>query len=126
VYPWVGLLRAGHREQPLRVLDACRIRWGHVEAVDGPAATVRSRPLVWDGTTLHLGEPVAHKALLAVDGYHLAARVKIGDAVALHWDWVCDVLDGRRLAALRRYTTMQLALTNRALRRPVPAALLDA
>lgn len=126
VYPWVGLLRAGHREEPLRVLDSCRIRWGRVESVEGAAATVRCRPLVWDGFTLSLGEAVEQAAALAADGYRLAPRVRVGDRVALHWNWVCDVLDDRHLVALRRYTASQLALTNHALRRPVPAAVLDA
>jgi hypothetical protein len=45
--------------------------------------------------------------------------------VALHWSWVCDVLDGGRVARLQHYTVMQLRLVNEALNRPVAASLLD-
>jgi hypothetical protein len=38
---------------------------------------------------------------------------------AVHWDWVCEVLDARRAAALRHYTRSQLEVANRTLRRPV-------
>ena len=55
VYPWVGLIREGQVDQPLRVLDQCRIRWGVVRRVEGDQAVVSSRPLVWDGRALGYG-----------------------------------------------------------------------
>jgi hypothetical protein len=112
VYPWTGLLRAGHVEQPMRVLDACRIRWGTVLTVHGGRARVAARPLRWTGRDLVLG-PV---------GTQLARTtlpVRIGDVVSLHWDWVCDVLDPAAAASLHRYTMSQLRVANRTLRRPV-------
>jgi Family of unknown function (DUF6390) len=125
VYPWVGMLRAERSEQPLRVLDSCRVRWGRVEQIRDCTAVVRSRPLVWDGHRLTLGQPTSAPAVLADNGYHLAPPVSVGDTVALHWSWICDVLDERGLAALRHYTHHQLALVNHALGKPVPAAALD-
>jgi hypothetical protein len=126
VYPWVGLLRAGYAEEPLRVLDSCRVRWGTVLGLDnGGTATVRSRPLCWVGGALVLGEPVLQVVRTAVDSDPLAPGVRAGDRVALHWDWICDVLDKPRAAMLRRYTTQQLRLANRALGRPVAATVLD-
>jgi len=50
------MLRAGVTAEPLRVLDACRIRWGRVIDLAGAVATVRSQPLRWDGAALGLGE----------------------------------------------------------------------
>jgi hypothetical protein len=120
VYPWVGMLRAGYAEAPLRVLNSCRVRWGRVTALDGAGtATVASRPLWWDGKGLCLAPPA--KERVRVDA---SLRVRVGDDVALHWDWLCDVLDARRLARLRHYTATQLRLVNQALERPVAAALL--
>jgi hypothetical protein len=141
VYPWVGLLREGRdAQEPMRVLNACRIRWGRVVALHRGSASsrasmgsglaegfaeVESQPLCWDGYTLHLGRPTVEQAIAAADGAFLDARVQVGDLVALHWDWICEVLDAPRVAALQHYTASLLALTNHALRRPTAAAILD-
>jgi hypothetical protein len=123
VYPWVGLLRAGAAEHPLRVLDRCRIRWGEVVAVTGGMVTVRFRPLVWDGRSLRLGPPTLEQAVGSRDGLALAGELRPGDRVALHWDWVCDRLTPRQLGALRHYTARQLTIVN-GLPHPAPAAAL--
>lgn len=113
VYPWLGLLRQGRgASHALMVLDRCRIRWGQVVRVDGGGATVRSRPLRWDGQRLSLGEAELEQATVAVDGLGLAGDLAAGDWVALHWDWVCERLDADRLQRLRRYTARTLALTD--------------
>jgi hypothetical protein len=112
VYPWVGLLRAGHVEEPMRVLDSCRIRWGQILPIHNGQTQVSSRPLHWTGGELVLGPPRTETARVSLP-------VREGDTVALHWDWVCDVLDARQTAALRHYTMTQLDIANRALRRPV-------
>jgi hypothetical protein len=126
VYPWVGLLRAGPNvSEPLRVLNSCRIRWGQVRAVNGGLAEVTSQPLRWDGHTLHLGPTQVEQVLCATAGGALTPTVRAGDIVAMHWDWICDVLDERSLAALRTCTTRLLRMTNEALRRPVAASILD-
>lgn len=126
VYPWVGMLRAGYAEEPLRVLDSCRVRRGTVLSLDhSGTATIRSRPLCWDGGVLVPGDPVSQVVRTALDGDPLAPGVQVGDQVALHWDWLCDVLDARRASALEGYTAQQLRLVNRALARPVAATLLD-
>lgn len=124
VYPWVGLLRAGTVDHPMRVLDACRIRWGRVVAVTGDVATVTSRPLIWDGRRLRLGAARVEPATVAVDGTGVAMAVHPGDDVSLHWNWVCDVLRPDQVVTLRRVTSRVLTLTNDALRRPVAAAVL--
>ena len=117
VYPWVGMLRAGRVAQPLRVLQSCRIRWGTVLSVHNGQAEVSSPPLLWTGRDLALGPPEVEHVTLDVTGRR-AGTVEVGDTVSLHWDWVCDVLDARRLATLRRYTLGQLTVANRTLRRP--------
>lgn len=124
VYPWVGLLRAGPVDEPMRVLDSCRIRWGTVLGIHSGLAEVRCQPLRWDGRRLLLGAPATQLATLATAGGSLAPVVAVGDTVSLHWDWVCDVLDDRGLRGLRAYTASQLRLVNDALRRPVAAAVL--
>ncbi len=124
VYPWVGLLRGGRVDEPLRVLDRCRIRWGRVIAITGDGrARIRSRPLVWDGRRLELGAPQEESARLQLDGLGLSPRLRPGDWCALHWDWVCDRITRHQVAALRRYTLRQLGVVN-AQAFPAPAAIL--
>jgi hypothetical protein len=125
VYPWVGLLRAGHVAEPMRVLNSCRIRWGQVLSVHSGQTTVSSAPLCWTGSELTLGPPTPEVVRLARGTDQLAPAVQVGDTVALHWDWVCDVLDARQAAALRQYTHSQLRVANRALRRPVADLVLS-
>lgn len=123
VYPWLGLLREGRLDEPLRVLDRCRIRWGQVCTVDGFQAVVRSRPLVWDGRRLALGEPATELVRVSLAHRGLARGLHPGSWCSLHWDWVCEELDARSLALLRHYTTTQLAIVN-GTRAPAPAAVL--
>jgi hypothetical protein len=116
VYPWVGFLGDGRRsEHALEVLDRCRIRWGRVTSVIGDQVTVRSQPLEWDGSALGLGPAREESARRAVAGVGLVGELSPGDWVSLHWDWVCDRLSRRQLAALRRYTFWHLGIVNRRL-----------
>lgn len=112
VYPWVGLLRSGLHDEPLRVLDRCRIRSGRVLEVGAAHVLVRSRPLVWDGAALSEGSAVVEQARSRADGHSLAPNLRPGDWCSLHWDWVCDRLDGRGVSALRRTTARHLAMVN--------------
>ncbi|MGI8416358.1 MAG: DUF6390 family protein [Nakamurella sp.] len=125
VYPWVGILRRTGAQQALEVLDRCRIRWGRVDAVDGAEVRLQSRPLTWDGSLIGLGAPRSECARLSVDGRSLTTAVQPGDWIALHWDWVCDRLTPTQLAALRRFTARQLAITNRAVSIRPPAAFTE-
>jgi Family of unknown function (DUF6390) len=125
VYPWVGMLRAGPTSEPLRVLDACRIRWGRVLDVAVGIVAVSSQPLLWTGTELRLGPPRTEHVLCASEQGRLAPTVRSGDLVSMHWDWVCDVLTPRQARRLRAVTAHTLSMTNEALSRPVAAAVLD-
>jgi hypothetical protein len=125
VYPWVGMLRAGPTGEPMRVLEACRIRWGRVLAVAAGIVEVSSRPLAWDGTALHLGPARTEHVLCATTEGNLAPTVQPGDVVSMHWDWVCDVLTPAQAGSLRSVTTHTLRLTNEALAHPVAAVVLD-
>jgi hypothetical protein len=113
VYPWTGLLRAGHGGPALTVLDRCRIRWAEVVATRGDHVDVRSQTLTWDGRTLGLADAPVETVRWADAGRALSAAPAPGDRVALHWDWVCDRLTAAQLDSLRRFTTRQLRVTNR-------------
>ena len=122
VYPWVGLLRRGTgtgtgtgNDVALSVLEQCRIRWGEVVAVQGERAQVLSQPLGLRDGVLQLGEAREESASWSVQGRSLLGSVAVGDLVALHWDWVCDVLSCEQLTALEQRSADQLARTNAAL-----------
>lgn len=119
IYPWVAVLRRTGAQHALRVLDQCRIRWGQIQSIDGDEVVVCSAPLSWDGAVLALGSAVPQTARLSEAGRSLAADVRVGDWVALHWDWVCDRLSAAQLEALTITTARQLSITNRAAGRPV-------
>jgi hypothetical protein len=125
VYPWVGLLRGERSEHPLHVLERCRIRWGKVLSVDGDQAVVLSRPLTWDGHQLALGAHRPETVTRGLDGAGLTAVVAPGDWVSMHWGWICDRLSRRQLANLRRYSLLQLDVTNHRVSRPGVAAVLS-
>lgn len=103
VMPWAGLVRDGIVDEPLRIVDRCRISWAEVLPDTSPdgRVIVRRTPLVWSGSRLVHGEPVVE----AVDS---PIAVEPGDVVAVHWSWICERLDGRQLQWLRRVTDLQL------------------
>ncbi|MEU9890557.1 DUF6390 family protein [Sphaerisporangium sp. NPDC051011] len=115
VYPWSRLLGALHFEQPLHVLDNCRIRWGTVLERDGDHVVVRNRRLTWDGGRLGLSEPRVDRAAVAAEGRTFLPGVEPGERVALHWDRTCDRLTAEQVERLRRTTLAQIEATNRRL-----------
>jgi hypothetical protein len=119
VFPYVGLLRSGVVDQPLTVLDRCRIRWGRVVRLEAGWADVRSRPLEWDGRHLVLGEERLERVTTSLAGTGLARDLSVGDWCSLHWDWVCDRLDHAQVRQLRARTLHSLDVANDA-----PAAVL--
>jgi len=120
VYPWVGLLRGGS-DQPLRILDRCRIRSGVVEAVQDDSARVRYQPLCWDGKRLGFGDRRVETVTITQGGYSLAGPLSRGDIVAMHWDWVCERITGEEARRIERWTASQLQVVN-GLTAPGPAA----
>ena len=111
VYPWASML-GGTSDVPRSVLDACRIRWGTVESVDGERAQVRSQPLEWDGSRLRLGAPRTETVRWSAEGLSLAATPAPGGVVSMHWDWICERLTPDRTDALADSTAHALDMAN--------------
>lgn len=113
IYPWLGLLRDDRRSATaLDALDRCRIRWGEVVAIVGDEAIVSSRPLVWDGVALSLGDARDEVVKFAVNGTGVVKNLAPGDAVSLHWDWICDQISPSQLRQLQKYTARHLRIAN--------------
>ena len=127
VYPWCGLLQragadSGAAATALRVLDQCRIRWGTVISIGASRINVLCRPLERREGMVLLGDATEQSATLEHDGTTLLTRADgapagpaVGDEIAMHWDWVCDVLTREQVTALQTYTEEQLARVNAAI-----------
>lgn len=111
VYPWARFLDTDPTT-PLRILQACRIRWGTVEAVIGDDVQLSSRPLRFDDGHLSLGAPVVDTVHWRKDGIALAQQPSPGDTVTAHWDWMCDTLDEHGADALTSATRATIDLVN--------------
>lgn len=108
VYPWAAMLLAGLPPGPaVSVLDRCRIRSGVVRDVDDERVTVLSRVLGWESGRLTPRPLQLERARWSIDGQSLIARPVAGDVVALHWDWVCDVLTDDQADRIHRLEAEQ-------------------
>jgi len=104
VSPWVGLMRDGVVDEPLSIVDECRVSWGRVTSVGGQGLVVVERtPLRWQNGRLVPG--LTQPAEVTCD-----VAVGVGDVVSIHWGHVCDVLTDAQLAWLRYVTNSQLTL----------------
>jgi hypothetical protein len=113
VFPRLGLLRTGETDRALEVMDSCRIRWGRVLERDGDWLVVSAVPLELAGGRLRFGAAKPERIRGWVDGAGFVNEVTAGDVISIHWDWACERLDERRLAALRDWTTREVELANR-------------
>ena len=112
VFPRVGLMRTGDTDRALEVMDSCRIRWGRVLERDGDTLVVSAVPLEMIDGHLRLAAPRVERIRGWIDGTGFVEDVAAGDVVSIHWDWACERLDARRLAALQRATRQELRLAN--------------
>ena len=121
VYPWTRFLgrentgNTGMDEQPLSVLDNCRITWGTVVSRAGDDIQVVCRRLVWDGQALALTEPSERRLDVWADGYSAVPDVAVGDQVAVHWGRLCGRLSPQQVRALADSTDRQLRVTSQRL-----------
>lgn len=106
VYPWTRLLSTG-RPEPLEVLSSCCIRPGRVTAVSAAGVTVDAVDFAYTDGQLSLTE-----AQLVDAPAPFGDQLAIGDAVALHWGSVCDVLTEAEHDRLRAQLAGQLTLVN--------------
>ena len=121
VYPWLGLMRTGVVDEPLRVLDQCRTTPAVVQAVNGDAAQVLAPLLVWNGRQLVLGPWAEREVRWRADGLAFADGLRCGDWVSLHWDFVCERLTRARANRLWLATGRALDAVSRRAAGALPA-----
>ena len=94
-----------------QLIDDCRISWGRVLEVRPKTLRVGYTPVKLDGGKLAMGKP-ATKTVNYNREVTPFGRVKAGDAVSLHWGYACEVLTPGQLRNLKRYTSLDMELTN--------------
>jgi len=122
VYPWLGLMRTGVIDEPLRVLDQCRTTPARVLSVDDDKATVLAPLLTWTGHELRLGPWAPREAHWRADGLAFTDALQPGDWVSLHWDFVCERLTEARARRLLRATSRGIASVSRRAAGGLPVA----
>jgi hypothetical protein len=106
--------RTGHFERPhtSETMDACRISWGKVVKLDGPAVLAETPPLVLRDGKLALGEPIQKKLIRQLESTTDIEQLKVGETVSIHWDVPCEVITPIQLEQLKKYTLKSIALAN--------------
>lgn len=112
VYTRAGLMNDSTAPILLETMDACRVSWGEVVAVEGDHLLIRRPPLVLAAGRLGLGEPRPVRVTRQVDGLGFVADARPGDQVSVHWSWACEVLPPEAHARLCAATQRCLALAN--------------
>ena len=112
VYTRAGLMNDPAAPVLLETMDACRISWGQVVAVEGEQLLIRRPPLVLEGGRMALAEPRLERVARQHEGLGFVAEAQPGDHVSVHWSWACEVLAERSLARLRATTARCLELAN--------------
>lgn len=119
IYPWSRLLGRGCKgdfaEQPLHVLDNCRITWATVVSRTARDIEVSCRRLIYAAGQLQLAEPSTRRLAIWTDGYSAVPDVAPGDEVAVHWGRLCGRLSAQQIQDLTDGTDRQLLVTNRRL-----------
>jgi hypothetical protein len=115
VYLRTGLMNDTHATIMVESMDSCRISWGRVVSVDGAELVVARRPLRLIGGKLALTEEEIVRVTRQIEGRGFADHTSPGDSVSIHWNWVCELLDGARLRRLARETRRYLELANQTL-----------
>jgi hypothetical protein len=111
VYTRAGLMNDPAAPVLLETMDACRISWGTVLAVEPDHLLVLRAPLALTGG-LALGEPRPERVARQVDGRGFVDEARPGDRVSVHWSWACEVLGASALARLQAVTARCIGLAN--------------
>lgn len=93
----------------LQNMDNCRTSWGTVQDISNNTLTVRTQPLAIQDKKLVLGKHVTKKVTYAPE---LLSTVRVGNIVALHWNFAPVLLTTHQLSNLKKYTTRILSVVN--------------
>ncbi|HEU5315559.1 MAG TPA: DUF6390 family protein [Chloroflexota bacterium] len=109
------------RTHTLHNMEQCRIGWGRIVSAEPAHYVVEHQPLEWVASApngrggLGLGAPRLSTVLRHMHGKGFTEHASLGDWVALHWGWACDLLTEPQRAQLERWTLHHLRLANETL-----------
>lgn len=93
----------------MELRDICRIGWGKIKKLKIKnkklKISVRYQPLIEANEKLKLGKPIKKEINWNRD---LAPKVKVGDWVSFHWNYLVQVLTPIEVANLKKYTLNNL------------------
>ncbi len=106
--------RTGHFDEAhtLESMDACRIGWGRIIAVDGPSIKIETEPLVLINGNLALGQPVNTTIVRSLSAEQDIEELRSGQIVTTHWGVPCEVVSETQASELRRRTVDHIRLAN--------------
>lgn len=106
--------RTGHMQvlHTIESMDACRVSWGKVMAIDGPKISLLRRPLELSGHQLVLGEPTMYVLQRQLDDNDVFDEARIGDCITMHWHKPCEIVTEKDIRFLEFYTKKHIALSN--------------
>ena len=109
--------RTGHeeREHTLESMDSCRVSWGTVTQVKGPEVTARVEPLLSAEGKIYLGKSGLKTFQRNLEAEFDIEQLQPGQLVTIHWGVLCEVINPRQAAFLRRYTLRHINLANQTL-----------
>jgi len=98
----------------LNTMDLCRISWGKIKKIDLPNLEVEYQPLVLENDELKLGSVVPQKVLTEMNDTGFIKKPCLGQWISFHWGFVCEILNNRQVANLKKYTQESIQLVNTA------------
>lgn len=112
VYKRTGNMEVLHT---LESMDACRVSWGKITAIEGPKVTLQRKPLKLVGHALVLGEPEPFTITRLLDTDDVLDEARVGQWLTLHWYRPCEIVSNANVRHLEWYTKKHLALANQTL-----------
>lgn len=105
--------RTGHDRSlhTLESMDACRISWGKIFAIDGPQIKLMRRPLKMENGKIILADAETYIITRRLEDDFMEGP-KVGDLVTIHWNVPCEVVSPKNVSWLEKYTLQHIALAN--------------
>jgi len=110
--------RTGHEAKPhtIETMNNCRISAGEILSTKHEARStklkVKTDELVYEDEKLRLKKGVIKEVRWRIGDRSFVDKLKKGDLITMHWEWVCEKIDKKQMRNLEKYTKWHLKLAN--------------
>lgn len=106
--------RTGHLPIPytIETMEACLVRWGKVEKMNGASITIQTQPLIHQKNQLAFGKTITRTIFAQDKNDILLKNINKDDWITYHWGKLCQKLSKPQLQNLIYYTNLSLKLAN--------------